>query len=407
MKKIFSQLIKIKNWFVNQSKLKKLIIIALIIIAGWAVFQLTKKEETLSYVFASVEKRNLVETVSETGEITTDNKVDITTTITGIVREVYVQNGSQVKKGDKLFYVDSTATEAERSQALSSYQSAKAAVGQAQATQHSLQAKMLSEWEQYMDKTEEENFDDPDSEYRDLVEFHVPQKEWLAAEADYKSQTDVLAKSQAALNKAWLDYQATVDGPVKATSDGVVANLSIAKGQNVDATSQALVIKTESQTWVEVAINESDIVDIKPGQKAEVSIDALPGKTFSAAVERVDEFGTLSSDVMLYYVYLTLNEVDEQIRPGMTVQASITTQEKTDVLTVPSTAIKPYQGEKAVRTQTDTGNILYKPVVIGASDDSFVEIISGVDEGEQVIVSENNTTSSTNTSSGAMMMGPR
>ena len=92
-------------------------------------------------------------------------------------------------------------------------------------------------------------------------------------------------------------------------------------------------------------------------------------------------------------VFLTLNETSEQIRPGMTVQVSITTQEKNDVLAVPTTAIKLYQGEKAVRTLTKNGTILYKPVEIGASDDTYIEIVSGVGEGEQIIISEDTSSS--------------
>jgi RND family efflux transporter MFP subunit len=375
-------------------KRKKIIAVAVALIAILVIARSNKTDDSSTYQFSTVEKRDLVETVSETGEITTSNKVEIKSTITGVVREVYVDNGAEVNKGDELFYVDSTATQAERSAAFSSYQGAKATLEQAEASQYNLQAKMLTEWRDYMDKTEEDNFVDTDSEFRNLVEFNVPQKEWLAAEADYKAQTEVLSKAKAALNKAWLDYQATTDGPVKATTDGMVANLSIAEGQNVNAADSALIIKKDSQIWIEVAINENDIVDINSGQKATVAIDALSGKEFSATVERVDEFGTLISDLMVYYVYLTLTEGDKQIKPGMTTQIDITTQEKNDVIAIPTVAIKPYQGEKAVRIMDKSKNILYKPVLLGSSDDNYTEIISGLSEGEEIITGEASSTQS-------------
>jgi RND family efflux transporter MFP subunit len=240
-----------------------------------------------------------------------------------------------------------------------------------------------------------------------LPGFQSTQKDWLAAEAEYKAQADVLGKAKATLNQTWLEYQATVDAPVKATADGMVANLSVAPGQTVSATDTALVIKTEAQTWVKVGLSESDITQVQPGQKAVVSVDALKGKEYPALVQRVDEFGTNISDVIVYYVYLTLDQADEQIRPAMTVQAAIATQEKNEALVVPATALKPYQGAKAVQVLDPTTKaVIYKPVTVGISDDVMVEVLSGLSEGEQIITSTNSTSESSSKSGGGFLRPP-
>jgi multidrug efflux pump subunit AcrA (membrane-fusion protein) len=111
-----------------------------------------------------------------------------------------------------------------------------------------------------------------------------------------------------------------------------------------------------------------------------------------ATVRRVDEFATITSDVAVYYVYLTLDETDQQLRPGMTAQVIITTQEKSDILLIPNTAIKPYQGEKAVQIFDEkTQTTVYQPIKIGLSGDINSEVVSGLSEGQKIISAEAST----------------
>jgi RND family efflux transporter MFP subunit len=201
-----------------------------------------------------------------------------------------------------------------------------------------------------------------------------------------------------------LAYQATSSGPVKATVDGQVANLSVAVGQNITSTGIVAVIKTTNDSWVTVAINENDIVGVAPGQKALISIDALSSLELPATVQRVDEFATISSDVAVYYVYLTLDKTDEQLRPGMTAQVDITTQEKNDILLIPNTAIKAYQGGKAVQIFDEKTKLaVYQPIEIGLSGDINSEVTSGLSEGQKIISGEASTGKS---SSGGGFLAP-
>ena len=326
IKKIKSLGLSVLNKFKNKTKFQKLLIIT---VAVTVVFiangQLNKEEEGPTYKFGQVSRGNIIEQVSETGSITTSNKVEINSTIDGVVTEVYVENGAEVKRGDKLFYVVSSATEAERSKAYSSYLSAKNSLESAKANLNSLESKMWAAHEDFEARAldTELSVDDPI--------FIQTERDWHASEANYLNQKDVISQGQAAVSSSWLAYQATADGPVKATIDGQVVNLALAEGQMSSATDLALIIKTNSETWVEIAINENDIKDISPGQTAEVKVDALSSSTLPATVQRVDEFATVISDVAVYYVYLTLDEVDQEIRPGMTAQVDILTQEKNDI----------------------------------------------------------------------------
>ncbi len=370
--------------FKSLKKWQKFLLLAVVALAIYLLFFRSKTTtSTASYQFTEAKKGNLQQIVSETGELSSSNKTEITGSINGVITEVYVKNGDSVKKGAKLFYVNSNATEEERSKAYSDYLSAKNNLASAKAKMDTLDSSMWKAHEDFEGKAldTELSVDDP---------VYIQTKgDWQAAEANRLNQDQVISQAQSALNNASLAYQATSSGPVKATADGQIANLSVAVGQSVTSTDVAAVIKTTNESWVSVAINENDIVGVAPGQKALVSIDALSGLELPATVQRVDEFATISSDVAVYYVYLTLDKTDQQLRPGMTAQVNITTQEKNDILLIPNTAIKPYQGEKAVQTFDEkTQTAVYQPIKVGLSGDISSEVLNGLSEGQKIISGE-------------------
>jgi len=149
---------------------------------------------------------------------------------------------------------------------------------------------------------------------------------------------------------------------------------------------------------------KNDIASVAPGQTADVQIDALGGEKVLATVDRVDQFGTDLSGVMVYYVYLTVTDTDTSMRPGMTTQVDIITQQKKDILIVPNRALKAYQGEKAVQIMDqETQTLIYKPVTIGIVGDTDSEVVSGLSEGETIVVG--NVVSSQKQSGGFLFGG--
>jgi HlyD family secretion protein len=370
---------KIKEWSLK----KKIIVGVLIVLIGVLVMRGGSKEEEVSYVTEKVGKGDVVELVSETGEVMTTAKTEIESSIEGVVTEVYVDNGSVVYRGQNLFYVKSTATEEGRATAYSSYLTAKNSLETAERNLWTYESDMWVAHEEF-----ETDALDPDKPEDDpiYIETH---RDWLAAEDKYLDQDQVIAQAKAAVNSAWLKYQAMIDGPVRATTDGEVANLAVAVGQQVEITDVSLVIKSQAETWVSLAVNETDINELKSGQKAMVMVDALDDKEYQAEVKRVDEVGTVESGVVSFNVYLVLNESDLMVRQGMTVQAEITTSEKQDVILVKNEAIKPYQGGKAVQVIGKTGNLIYKPVEVGIRGVNKSEIVSGLEVGEEIVVGSN------------------
>ncbi|MBT3249811.1 MAG: HlyD family efflux transporter periplasmic adaptor subunit [Candidatus Pacebacteria bacterium] len=376
------KIIYVWEWFIALTTTKKILLVGMI---GLALFLLRPKadESAVSYQTQGAATGEVSQVVSETGEIMSSGKTDVASTITGIVTEVYTENGDEVKKGTPLFKVESSATAEERSKAYASYLSSKNSLNSAESSKKTYESDMWQAHEVFeADSLDTElSVDDPI--------FIQTERDWQAAEKKYLDQDEVISQAQAAINSAWFTYQATIDGVVKAPIGGVVANMSVAAGQKVSATDTTLVISSNAETWIKLAVSESDVTTIEPGQSAEVAVDAIKNSSYEAVIKRVDEFGTESSGVVTYNIYLVLLVSSPEVKPSMTVQVDITTQNKSEALIVPNAAVKPYQGSKAVQILSQkNGQPIYVPVEIGIEGDSYTEIISGLKDGQQVIIGQ-------------------
>lgn len=383
IKKTKIKLLVVWNWFKKLGFVKKGLVVGAILFISFLLFKPKKEDQKPSYQTARVEQGQVVQTVSETGVVMSTAKTDVTSTIKGVIKSVYVQNGQIVKKGAKLFEVTSSATDEERQVAYASYLSAKNTLNTAERNLYTFESDMWVEHEIYESRAIDSGLATVDPLY---IETN---RDWLAYEKKYIDQDQVVKQAKASISAKWLAYQATINGSVKAPITGTVANLNVAQGQYVDGTNVALIIGSGVDTWLELSVSESDVLKIKPKQNAQVKVDAIRGKTFDAVVERVDTYGTDNSGVVTYEVYLILTNNVEMIRPNMTVQVDIVAENKDNVLRVPSGAIKPYKGGKAVQVMGKGSRAMYKPVEIGIEGESYTEILKGLEVGEEVIVGEN------------------
>ncbi|MEA3355102.1 MAG: efflux RND transporter periplasmic adaptor subunit [Patescibacteria group bacterium] len=381
--KVLNKLKDIKLKFLSLGWFEKIGLGVLVLVLGFLVFGRKKDNNEIVYQTEKAKTGSVTQIVAETGEIMSTGRTEVTSTITGIVEEVYVDNEGQVYRGQNLFKVVSSVTEAERTKAYSSYLTAKNTLETAQRNKDTYESDMWVSHEDY-----ETRAIDPDKPEDDPIYIET-NRDWLAAEQKYLDQQQVIDQAKVAISNAWLNYQATIDGIVVAPIGGRIVNLAVAVGQEVTSTDTALMIVSDQKTWVVLAVSESDVIKLKPEQAAEVRVDALGDEVFKAEVKRVDEIGTERSGIVTYNIYLVLGEPSVMIRPAMTIQAEIITEEKDGVLVVPEKAVKPYQGSRAVQMMSKkTGQMIYKPVEIGIEGESYVEIVSGLKEGDEVIVSQ-------------------
>ncbi len=194
---------------------------------------------------------------------------------------------------------------------------------------------------------------------------------------------------------------------VRSTINGTMAKVDVEVGDNVSSATAAVTVISEQYT-VEMSLNEVDATNVKVGQKATITFDAVEDLTISGEVTKIDSLGTVSSGVVTYDVVVAFDMQDERVKVGMSATVSIITDIKQDVLLVSSSAVKSsgnvYYVEKF--TGTDVTNVtadqlIKTQVEIGATNDTDTEITSGLSEGDQVLVRTISSTisSSSNSSS--------
>ncbi|MFA5934364.1 MAG: HlyD family efflux transporter periplasmic adaptor subunit [Candidatus Paceibacterota bacterium] len=194
---------------------------------------------------------------------------------------------------------------------------------------------------------------------------------------------------------------------IRAPFDGYIAVINVKKLDSISSGTTVATIITK-QKIAEITLNEVDVAKVKVGQKVNITFDALSDLNITGEVSEVDTLGTVSQGVVNYNIKITFDTQDDRVKTGMSVSTSIITDMKTDILTVPSGAIKTENERSYVEvfetpleistdTQGVTSSILpvKRYVEVGISDDSITEIISGLIEGEQIV--SRTTTSSTKT----------
>ncbi len=132
-------------------------------------------------------------------------------------------------------------------------------------------------------------------------------------------------------------------------------------------------------------VSEMDVARVKVGQKATITVDALPDKTFAGKVVGINRTGVVSSGVSSYPVTLQFDTPSDESLPNMAANASIITESKDNVLLLPVNAVRSVRGETVVTVLRD-GEENQLPVVTGLSSDTRVEIVSGLAEGDEVVV---------------------
>lgn len=373
-----------------KKKAVTIVVLLIVLIAFSAMWSNLTKEA--DYETAMAERSNITEIVSETGSIVSSGRTDVFSPTNGIVTEVYVANGQSVTRGETLLTVESSATEQERHQASANLLAAQNLLSAESAKMNSLQAALFEANQRFIN---DRGVDNPTQDQRDDPVYIQQNAAWLQAEANYKNQTAVISQAQAQVNQASLAYQATQNATVKAPISGSVANLAVTDGSTVRANTQTvvssspnpvLVISSPGTVEVVVSISETDIAKVKDGQKATIDVSSVHSKVYDGVVRRVDEIGTDDQGVIRYNVYIEITNPDEKLRQGMNADVDIVTEELKNVLSVPNSAVKPYQGGRAVRIIDEkTNDVKYIPVEIGVRGSSKTQILKGIEEGQEVV----------------------
>lgn len=408
-------------WYRTTRKRNKVFVIIGIIILLLVLFSAFQNANSQpKYVTSIAKKADIVQLVSETGNINTSGRADVYSNTTGIIDEIYVDNGMDVATGDSLFSVRSTASEAEKAQTYAAYQSALSAQTTATQGGPGNDAFMWTKQQVVLDAKNAKNYKDThtknpatNADYTDLEKQSIDaavvqaEKDFRAAEQKYKESGVSVTASNAQVHSTWLAYLATQSSLVYAPTYGTIANLTLNVGDNVTAgtgmasaglTAQTSALNTSSPVLtianlknnytIKISLNEVDIPKLKRGQDAIITVDAFSDKRFEGSVNQVDAVGTNNAGVVTYNVNIAIANPIPELKPGMTASVDIEVDKAKNVLSVPNSAVKPYKGGRAVRiVDLKTKKLIFVPVVVGVKGEDKTQILKGIKDGQEVIVS--------------------
>lgn len=393
-----------------------IIVLLMLVLGGVKLFA---KKPALEYKTAMAKTGTLIDSISASGSVLSVNVMSANTKASGIVKQVFVKDGDQVNKGDKILEIElDFQGQQKNAQAWASYQSAKNNLESAKSSQYTLQSDMFSKWDTYKELSETDTYKDITSPNRNLPEFYIPLDDWLAAEAKYKNQTAVINQAQTSLNSAWLDYVLT-SPVITAPTSGTITSLMYIDGMSIgsldtgSSTSNQKVatIKTEGTPIISVNLSEIDVSRVEIGKKATLTFDSIADKTFTGEIKGVDRIGQTSSSVTQYPTIIKLDTGSDKILPNMTATANIIIDSKENVLIIPSSAVQKQKNQTFVKVLTNK-KAKQVAVEIGLESSSETEVISGLSKGDLVIIGTNSSSgtaapSFSNTRGlGGIMTGP-
>ena len=354
-----------------------LAVLALLIIAGIIATVANKgKNEVINFQTTQVEPGDISTTITATGTIEPVKTVDVGTQVSGIVKRLYVDYNSVVRRGQVIAELD-------RTNLLSDLTSAQAHLRTAQ-IELDYQKKNYARFAELKQK--------------DLVSLSEYD---IALENYRKAQESVrIAQQDVARAKTNLGY-ATVYSPI----DGVVISKSVEEGQTVASSfstpSICRIAKDLTDMQCIAKVDEADIGEVREGQRVTFTVDAYPDDVFSGSVKQVRQNPVTTNNVVTYEVVISAPNADLKLKPGLTANITIYTLERSGVMSVPAAALRftpepSVFGNKYVIKDTTAdhklwtldGNVLTAhKVEIGVSDGTRTEVISGMKEGSTIIQS--------------------
>ena len=354
-----------------------LALLALLIVAGIIATVANKgKNEVINFQTTQVEPGDISTTITATGTIEPVKTVDVGTQVSGIVKRLYVDYNSVVRRGQVIAELD-------RTNLLSDLTSAQAHLRTAQ-IELDYQKKNYARFAELKQK--------------DLVSLSEYD---IALENYRKAQESVrIAQQDVARAKTNLGY-ATVYSPI----DGVVISKSVEEGQTVASSfstpSICRIAKDLTDMQCIAKVDEADIGEVREGQRVTFTVDAYPDDVFSGSVKQVRQNPVTTNNVVTYEVVISAPNADFKLKPGLTANITIYTMERSGVMSVPAAALRftpeaSVFGKKYVIKDTTAehklwtldGNVLTAhKVEIGVTDGTRTEIIGGMKEGSTVIQS--------------------
>ena len=438
-----------ENIEANRTAMKKILFLALAVLvaAGLVTFMVVKQQSGYTKVYTAVlTRQNLTSVVSGTGQIKPKTYVNLGATAMGRITHLYVKEGDHVKKGQLVATVENIAQEAQVSAQKATIAAAQTDIASYIAAEKTQQANL--EHAQADLEQKKLDWDRAQALYKAGI---LAKQDYDAKKAAYDLDVASVAQAVAGVNQAKAntdsarghlqtqvatlrsDQNALDLTQAVAPFDGIVTNEPVREGETVvegiqnTEGSTFMTLADMSVVTAEVKVDETDIVNVRIGQPAEVTVDALPNKVFHGHVTLVGDQALLRStgvatsqsttgteEAKDFKVVVTLDTPSSELRPGFSCTAKITTAHKSDVLALPIQALTMYDpamdakkagGSVAAATasagsaashpvqgvfvaEKDAHGRLrahFVPVATGITGTTDTEVLSGLHAGQEVV----------------------
>jgi len=353
---------------------------------------------------AEVTRGDIVSTVEASGTLEAVTTVQVGTQVSGAIKKLNADFNSRVHKGDVIAELDPSLFETQVAQEQATVQRLKSEAERARVQSEDAQTKLQRARE---------------LSARQLIarsDLDAAESTAGAAEAAVKSAAAQITQAQASLNQAQVNLSHTI---IRAPIDGIVIARNVDVGQTVAASMQAPTLFVIAQDLTEMHVNasvdESDIGKVQPGQPVRFRVDAYPSETFAGTISQVRLQPVVEQNVVSYVTVIDVANKQQKLKPGMTAAVTIETGRASDVLKVPTSALrfqpdsavfaKLGQATKATKDTKDTksqgrsgdrssdrravwvlegGRLTRVPVKAGLSDGAQTEITGDLNPGVHV-----------------------
>jgi RND family efflux transporter MFP subunit len=309
-----------------------------------------------------VERRTIAVNVQAVGEINPANLVTVKSEVSGRVQTIHAGTGQQVKRGELLVSLEDTDVLTEQDAALTEIEGARLQLEKAERdferTRELLAARLVSQ----------ESFDNAQTA------LQMARNEYERAGKKLQTVEDKLKKIR-----------------IRAPFDGTVLSVLVSSGQVVSGASgvtqgtDLMTFADLNEMIIRAHINQVDVTRITPGQTVRITVDPLPGVTLEGRVVLIAPIATVRNNIKGFNVDVLITKMDPRIRPGMNANLTFPVARVEDALTVPVSAVFTERDERFVYVK-DGAAPQRRPVEIGVSDHRHTEILSGLRDGERVLL---------------------
>jgi len=383
--------------------------LVVVLLAGFAVVRLAKGSGIDPNRIAKVTRGDVARSVVATGKIQPITKVEVKSKASGIVEKLYVDINNQVKKGQQLAQLDQMEIQAQVEAQKAQLESSEANVGtfEANIEQDKVNAAApdLPMYRATLDRNLEmqkegivsrQTLDDANKDYQAALTRRDSSKAQIGVDtAKLKQARAQVAEAQASLKQLEEQLSYTT---IVAPMDGVILSRDVEIGDAVSSIlvlgSTATLVMTEgdvNEVYVDGKVDEADIAHVYLGQPARIKVESFRDRTFNGKVTKISPMGVEKDNVTTFEVRVSINNPGGELKALMTANAEILLDEHKGVLTVPENAVT-YDSQKnasaEIPDKKQKDGTRKVPVTVGLSNGSVTEIVSGLKEGDQVVLQQ-------------------